>query len=194
MSDNNAQEHNIYSLLDNLGTFNKIASINVKKSRNLTKKLLEQYRKLQRFANHTIALKLTSTLSHSPHSKTNVNHAFDNQVDRKIIAELQVEKIKEAVDKLVFVNKDYIPTLQAEDIGAYPDIQYYKDLLYLKYMTDVVVNDIYVRKQLANKYPDHVFEIDEKIISRSKFYRDVSIAIDAFAVAYDNGRLVVYNN
>ncbi|MCW1002665.1 hypothetical protein OJ603_10625, partial [Streptococcus anginosus] len=88
---------------------NDFASINLKKSRNLTKKVLDQYRKLDRFANHTVSWKLTSKLSHSPHSTTNVNYAFDNQVDRKILAELQVEKIDEGVKKLTFVNKDYIP-------------------------------------------------------------------------------------
>ncbi|MBU5611091.1 MULTISPECIES: hypothetical protein [Aerococcus] len=194
MSNNNSKDNNTFSLLDNIDDLNDFASINLKKSRNLTKKVLDQYRKLDRFANHTVSWKLTSKLSHSPHSTTNVNYAFDNQVDRKILAELQVEKIDEGVKKLTFVNKDYIPILQAEDIGAYHDIQYYKDLLYLKYMTDVAVNDIYVRKQLADKYPDHVLEIGEKIISQTRFYRDLSIAIDAFAVAYDNGRLVIYNH
>ncbi|MEG3804538.1 hypothetical protein DBT46_001675 [Aerococcus mictus] len=194
MSNNNSKDNNTFSLLDNIDDLNDFASINLKKSRNLTKKVLDQYRKLDRFANHTVSWKLTSKLSHSPHSTTNVNYAFDNQVDRKILAELQVEKIDEGVKKLTFVNKDYIPILQAEDIGAYHDIQYYKDLLYLKYMTDVAVNDIYVRKQLADKYPDHVLEIGEKIISQTRFYRDLSIAIDPFAVAYDNGRLVIYNH
>lgn len=194
MSNNNSKDNNTFSLLDNIDDLNDFASINLKKSRNLTKKVLDQYRKLDRFANHTVSWKLTSKLSHSPHSTTNVNYAFDNQVDRKILVELQVEKIDEGVKKLTFVNKDYIPILQAEDIGAYHDIQYYKDLLYLKYMTDVAVNDIYVRKQLADKYPDHVLEIGEKIISQTRFYRDLSIAIDAFAVAYDNGRLVIYNH
>lgn len=193
-----SKQMSLNAFFDHMDLMDGWLTINKTKTRHVVQRVLDQYRKTTTYIarlNQT----MTSTTTHispTPPAATNINHSFDDKVNKKIMLELFLNDINRAVDELKLVNNDFIPISVTCLPGAYPSIEYYKDLLRYKYMSNIAISDRDIRKKLAEKYPDHYIDYfnSQKLIDKNRFYRDQILALDAFAVAYKKSQLVVYDN
>ncbi|WP_225743358.1 ArpU family phage packaging/lysis transcriptional regulator [Marinilactibacillus sp. Marseille-P9653] len=124
--------------------------INKEITKDNADELMKLYRRLLRMADKEFTPKMTATYSFEPKSYTGTNpDTIGDAVTRKIVAQQELNKIVEAINKLNSYNRQ---------------------LLYLKYMNKVELSDVKIYTELAMSESTFYRELEKAQLELAEAY------------------------